>query len=101
MRCTSPRLAGGQAALSAGHPAFRPPPWSVGRGRRWSATALRVGSPCADDALRIKEGFEPHGRQVDSSTAGPSYWNAPQQYGPMMGGYFNGLAEAGISRPCS
>jgi hypothetical protein len=51
---------------------------------------------CAADALRIKEGFEPHGRQVSVNGRPVDYWNAPRQYGPMMGGYFNSFGGGGL-----
>lgn len=59
------------------------------------------GSPrpvpaCAADALRIKEGFEPHGRQVTVNGRQTDYWNAPRQYGPWAGGYFNGFGGGGL-----
>ena len=59
------------------------------------------GSPrpvpaCAADALRIKEGFNPHGRQVTVDGRPTDYWNAPRHYGPMMGGYFNGFGGGGL-----
>jgi hypothetical protein len=53
--------------------------------------ATRPVPACAADALRIKEGFQPHGRQVTVGGRPTDYWNAPRQYGPMMGGYFNGF----------
>ena len=43
---------------------------------------------CAADALRLKEGFAPHGRQVYVDGRATDYWNAPRQYGPWAGGYF-------------
>lgn len=51
---------------------------------------------CAADALRVKEGFEPHGRQVSVNGRPTDYWNAPRHYGPMMGGYFNGFGGGGL-----
>jgi hypothetical protein len=45
---------------------------------------------CAADALRIKEGFDPHGRQVTVDGRPTDYWNAPAHYGPYAGGYFGG-----------
>ena len=51
---------------------------------------------CAADALRIKEGFVPHGRQVSVNGRPTDYWNAPRHYGPMMGGYFNGFGGGGL-----
>ncbi len=58
--------------------------------------AMRPVPACAADALRIKEGFQPHGRQVMVNGRPTSYWNAPRQYGPMMGGYFNGFGGGGL-----
>jgi hypothetical protein len=51
---------------------------------------------CAADALRIKEGFQPHGRQVTVDGRAIDYWNAPRRYGPLMGGYFNGFGGGGL-----
>jgi hypothetical protein len=51
---------------------------------------------CAADALRIKEGFEPHGRQVLVNGRPTAYWNAPRHYGPWAGGYFNGFGGGGL-----
>ena len=51
----------------------------------------RAVPACAADALRIKEGFQPHGRQVEVNGRPTDYWNAPRQYGPWAGGYFNGF----------
>jgi hypothetical protein len=53
---------------------------------------------CAADALRIKEGFEPHGRQVSVNGRPTDYWNAPGHYGPWAGGYFNGFGGGGLLR---
>jgi hypothetical protein len=59
------------------------------------------GSPrpvpaCAADAIRIKEGFAPHGKQVSVNGRQTDYWNAPGHYGPMMGGYFNGFGGGSL-----
>jgi hypothetical protein len=59
------------------------------------------GSPrpvpaCAADAVRIKEGFQPHGRQVSVDGRPTDYWNAPRHYGPWAGGYFNGFGGGGL-----
>jgi hypothetical protein len=51
---------------------------------------------CAADALRIKEGFQPHGRQVTVNGRPTAYWNAPAHYGPWAGGYFNGFGGGGL-----
>jgi hypothetical protein len=53
--------------------------------------SARAVPACAADALRIKEGFQPHGRQVEVNGRATDYWNAPRQYGPWAGGYFNGF----------
>ena len=58
--------------------------------------ATRPVPACAADAVRIKEGFQPHGRQVTVGGRPTDYWNAPRQYGPMMGGYFNGFGGGGL-----
>lgn len=58
--------------------------------------ALRPVPACAADALRIKEGFAPHGRQVTVNGRPTEYWNAPRQYGPWAGGYFNGFGGGGL-----
>ena len=52
---------------------------------------------CAADALRVKEGFEPHGRQVTVDGRPTDYWNAPRHYGPWAGGYFNGFGGGLLS----
>ena len=51
---------------------------------------------CAADALRIKEGFQPHGRQVSVKGRPTDYWNAPRHYGPWAGGYLNGFGGGGL-----
>ncbi len=51
---------------------------------------------CAADALRVKEGFQPHGRQVTVNGRQMDYWNAPRHYGPWAGGYFNGFGGGGL-----
>jgi hypothetical protein len=53
--------------------------------------SMRPVPACAADALRIKEGFAPHGRQVTVNGRPTDYWNAPRHYGPWAGGYFNGF----------
>jgi hypothetical protein len=58
--------------------------------------AMRPVPACAADALRIKEGFQPHGRQVTVNGRPIDYWNAPRHYGPLMGGYFNGFGGGGL-----
>ena len=51
---------------------------------------------CAADAVRIKDGFAPHGRQVTVGGRQTDYWNAPRHFGPLMGGYFNGFGGGGM-----
>ncbi|MFL5865233.1 MAG: hypothetical protein ACJ780_31450 [Solirubrobacteraceae bacterium] len=58
--------------------------------------AVRPVPACAADALRIKEGFQPHGRQVTVDGRSTDYWNAPRHYGPWAGGYFNGFGGGGL-----
>lgn len=57
---------------------------------------LRPVPACAADALRIKEGFQPHGRQVSVNGRPTNYWDAPRHYGPWAGGYFNGFGGGGL-----
>jgi hypothetical protein len=59
------------------------------------------GSPrpvpaCAADAIRVKEGFAPHGRQVQVNGRPTEYWNAPGHFGPMMGGYYSGFGGGSL-----
>lgn len=59
------------------------------------------GSPrpvpaCAADVLRVKEGFDPHGRQVLVDGRPTDYWNAPRHYAPWAGGYFSGFGGGGL-----
>jgi hypothetical protein len=58
--------------------------------------ATRPVPACAADALRVKEGFQPHGRQVTVNGRPTDYWNAPRHYGPWAGGYFNGFGGGGL-----
>lgn len=58
--------------------------------------APREVPACAADALRVQEGFEPHGRQVTVNGRPTNYWNAPAHYGPWAGGYFNGFGGGGL-----
>jgi hypothetical protein len=51
---------------------------------------------CAADALRISEGFDPHGRQVTVNGRPTDYWNAPAHYGPYTGGFFGGFGGGGL-----
>jgi hypothetical protein len=57
--------------------------------------APRPVPACAADALRISEGFDPHGRQVTVDGRPTDYWNAPAHYGPYAGGYFGGFGGGG------
>ncbi|MDQ6804621.1 MAG: hypothetical protein M3065_06570, partial [Actinomycetota bacterium] len=59
------------------------------------------GSPrpvpaCAADAVRMQDGFSPHGRQVLVDGQPTAYWNAPRHFGPWAGGYFNGFGGGGL-----
>lgn len=58
--------------------------------------APRPVPACAADALRVKEGFQPHGRQVMVDGRSTDYWNAPKHYGPWAGGYFNRFGGGGL-----
>jgi hypothetical protein len=58
--------------------------------------APRPVPACAADALRVKEGFQPHGRQVLVDGRPTDYWNAPAHYGPWAGGYFNRFGGSGL-----
>ncbi len=58
--------------------------------------APRPVPACAADAVRIRDGFEPHGRQVSVNGRPTDYWNAPRHYGPWAGGYFNGFGGGGL-----
>jgi hypothetical protein len=57
----------------------------------------RAVPACAADVVRIKEGFQPHGRQVVVNGRPTEYWNAPRHYGPWAGGYFNGFGGGLVS----
>ena len=52
---------------------------------------------CAADVIRIKEGFQPHGRRVSVNGRPMEYWNAPAHYGPWAGGYFGGFGGGLLS----
>jgi hypothetical protein len=58
--------------------------------------APRPVPACAADALRISEGFDPHGRQVLVNGQPTSYWNAPRHYGPYSGGFFGNFGGGGL-----
>jgi len=51
---------------------------------------------CRADALRVQEGFNPHGRQVLVNGRPTDYWNAPAHYRPYAGGYFGGFGGGGM-----
>lgn len=58
--------------------------------------APRQVPACAADALRLREGFDPHSRQVVVDGRPTEYWNAPGYYGPWAGGYFSGFGGGGL-----
>ncbi|GAC1441195.1 MAG: hypothetical protein NVSMB51_21280 [Solirubrobacteraceae bacterium] len=58
--------------------------------------APRPVPACAADALRVREGFDPHGRQVQVDGRPTEYWNAPARYGPYAGGFFGGFGGGGM-----
>ena len=58
--------------------------------------APRAVPACAADAVRIKDGFAPHGRQVSVNGQLTDYWNAPRHYGPYAGGFFNNFGGGGL-----
>jgi hypothetical protein len=58
--------------------------------------APRPVPACAADAVRIRDGFDPHGRQVVVNGRPTEYWNAPRHFGPWAGGYFNGFGGGGM-----
>jgi hypothetical protein len=58
--------------------------------------ASRPVPACAADALRLKEGFAPHSRQVSVDGRQTDYWNAPRHFGPWAGGYYNGFGGSGL-----
>lgn len=58
--------------------------------------APRPVPACAADTLRVREGFDPHGRQVQVNGRPTDYWNAPAHYGPYAGGYFGGFGGGGM-----
>jgi hypothetical protein len=65
-------------------------PWAPPNG------SVRPVPACAADALRVKEGFEPHSRQVPVDGRMTDYWNAPAHYGPWAGGFFGGFGGGGL-----
>ncbi|GAC1324113.1 MAG: hypothetical protein NVSMB25_21270 [Thermoleophilaceae bacterium] len=58
--------------------------------------APRPVPACAADALRVREGFDPHARQVLVDGRPTEYWNAPAHYAPWAGGYFGGMGGGGM-----
>ena len=89
---------GSPAARAPSAVLLRSSSWPLHRGHRVGPlgrgpTAVPA---CAADATRIKDGFAPHGRQVDVNGRPTDYWNAPGHYGPMMGGYFGGFGGGGL-----
>jgi hypothetical protein len=46
---------------------------------------------CAADAVRIRDGQEPHAREIDVDGERMPYWNAPAYYGGWSGGFFGGF----------
>ncbi|MGI8803944.1 MAG: hypothetical protein ACR2KV_17575 [Solirubrobacteraceae bacterium] len=58
--------------------------------------APRPVPACKADALRVQEGFSPHGRQVLVNGRPTEYWNAPAHYAPWAGGYFGGFGGGGM-----
>jgi hypothetical protein len=56
----------------------------------------RAVPACAADAVRIRDGFSPHGRQVLVDGRPTDYWNAPRHFGPWAGGYFNGFGGGSL-----
>ncbi|MEA2299360.1 MAG: hypothetical protein QOF77_2296 [Solirubrobacteraceae bacterium] len=58
--------------------------------------APRPVPACRADALRVREGFSPHGRQVLVNGRPTEYWNAPAHYAPWAGGYYGGFGGGGM-----
>ena len=58
--------------------------------------APRPVPACGADAVRIRDGFSPHGRQVLVEGRPTDYWNAPKHFGPYAGGFFNGFGGGGL-----
>jgi len=84
--------------LSGGHRASSTPSRPVDLGRRVGSTigAVRPEPACAADALRIAEGFQPHGRQVAVNGRPANYGDVRGHFGPWAGGYFNGFGGRGL-----
>jgi hypothetical protein len=51
---------------------------------------------CAADAVRVREGEEPHTRQVPVGGRELPYWQAGPAYGPFAGGFFAGGLVPGL-----
>jgi hypothetical protein len=58
--------------------------------------APRPVPACRADAVRVRDGFSPHGRQVLVNGRPTDYWNAPAHYAPWAGGYFGGFGGGGM-----
>jgi hypothetical protein len=58
--------------------------------------APRPVPACRADAVRVRDGFSPHGRQVMVNGRPTDYWNAPAHYAPWAGGYFGGFGGGGM-----
>jgi uncharacterized membrane protein YgcG len=51
---------------------------------------------CAADAVRVRDGDEPHTRQVPVGGRDVPYWQAGPAYGPFAGGFFAGGLVPGL-----
>jgi hypothetical protein len=51
---------------------------------------------CAADAVRIRDGEDPHTRQVSVDGRDVPYWQAGPAYGPFAGGFFGGGLVPGL-----
>jgi hypothetical protein len=58
--------------------------------------APRPVPACRADAVRVRDGFSPHGRQVLVNGRSTDYWNAPAHYAPWAGGYYGGFGGGGM-----
>jgi hypothetical protein len=58
--------------------------------------APRPVPACRADAVRVRDGFSPHGRQVMVNGRPTNYWNAPAHYAPWAGGYYGGFGGGGM-----
>jgi hypothetical protein len=98
-------MACAKAHLEGGEPPERRPPCFFDPRHGPSTTEVEWAPPngapravpaCAADALRVSEGFDPHGRQVMVDGRPTEYWNAPKHYGPYAGGFFGGFGGGGL-----